>query len=102
MVSNSAATSASGLPYPVADSNSRAPSRWTAAPRSLAHSGGHRSAGQVEGGRLAEQPGDLDFEFGDYTPLAVAVGHRVRGDAGQQVGRPHRAMPGQEHGALVA
>jgi hypothetical protein len=57
---------------------------------------------QRPGGRLAEQPSDLDFEFGDYTSLAVAVGHRVRGDAGQQVGRPHRAMPGQEHGALVA
>ena len=36
-MSNSAAISASGRPYPAADSNSRAPSRWTAAPRSRAH-----------------------------------------------------------------
>jgi hypothetical protein len=44
---------------------------------------GHRAAGQVDGGRLAEQPGDLRLEFGDHAPVAVAVGHGVRGDAGQ-------------------
>ena len=189
-MSNSAAISASGRPYPAADSNSRAPSRWTAAPRSRGPFGlrpqvvpvrllpaevalrqldqqrpgwfgdrgqvvdgqqpvlvagraagqavqplegpvlvpvqvaqrvvhhrpalatvgvhaqhrllGHRAAGQVDGGRLAEQPGDLGLELGDHAPVAVAVRHRVRGDAGQQVGRAHRAMAGQEHGALVA
>ena len=63
---------------------------------------GHRAAGQVDGGRLAEQPGDLGFELGDDAALAVTVGNRVRGDAGQQVSRPHRAVAGQEHGALVA
>src|SRR5262249_33912947 len=63
---------------------------------------GHRAAGQVDGGRLAEQPGDLVLELGDHAPVAVAVRHRVRGDAGQQVSRTHRAMAGQEHGALVA
>jgi hypothetical protein len=63
---------------------------------------GHGAAGQVDGGRLAEQPGDLGFKFGDDATLAVTVGNRVRGDAGQQVSRPYRAVAGQEHGALVA
>ena len=63
---------------------------------------GHRAAGQVDGGRLAEQPGDLRLELGDDAAVAVAVGNCVRGDAGQQVSRPDRAVAGQEHGALVA
>jgi len=29
---------------------------------------GHRAAGQVDGGRLAEQPGDLGLELGDHAP----------------------------------
>ena len=63
---------------------------------------GHRAAGQVDRGRLAEQPGDLRLELGDDAAVAVTIGNRVRGDAGQQVSRPYRTVIGQEHGALVA
>ena len=41
------------------------------------------------------------LQAGDHAAVAVAVGHRVCRDAGQQVSGSQRAVAGQEDGALV-
>ncbi len=63
---------------------------------------GHRAAGQERRRGLAQQPGDLRLQLGDNAALAVTVGDRAGGNAGQQAGRGHRAVAGQEVRALVA
>jgi hypothetical protein len=56
----------------------------------------------MSAGPATQQPGDLRLQLGDDPAVAVAVGDRVGGNAGQQAGRCDRAMADQEHGALVA
>jgi hypothetical protein len=48
---------------------------------------GHGAAGQEDGGRLAEQLGDLTLEIGDDAALAVEVGLDVVADRGDHLGR---------------
>ena len=62
----------------------------------------HRAAGQEHGRGLVQQTGDLGLELGHHAAVAIPVGSRVGGDAGQHRGRGHGPVAGQERGALAA
>jgi hypothetical protein len=52
----------------------------------------HRATGQEHRRGLAEQRGDMPFQVGDDPTDAVDIGHGLRVDRGEQLGRPDQPL----------